>query len=225
MSRLELMREVHGLIDEAIRHLMTYGRGPDGEQVQATCRDKCPSCCYEPVYAERTEAALIAQRMLSMPAEQRARVVQRARAWLEQFRASKLLKEESPDVIAYRRLRLACPLLEDGRCVVYEDRPWGCRAHIALGPLERCEDSSKRRQQVWVANNDFHASAMMKLAGGLQEGGKAELLMEHLGLLLAEALTGERVESEARRLIPIAFEDDQVPMERTEDGGAAAEQQ
>lgn len=223
--RLEVVRETHALVDEALRHLLTYGRGPDGQQVTPTCRDKCPSCCYEPVYAERSEAALIAHRLLTFDPERRAAVVQRVRDWLEQFRSSELLREESPDVIPYRRMRLACPLLEDGRCSVYAERPIGCRTHLALGPLERCEDTAKRRDQEWVANNDFMTTAIMKMAGGLQVDGKAELLMEHLGLHLAEALTGERVESEARRMLVVEFEDDVVDMAQTEDGGLSAEQQ
>ncbi len=222
MSRLDVVRDVHGTVDEAIRHLFTYGTGPDGEKAVATCRKGCPSCCYEPVYAERTEATLIAQRLLTLDPEVRARVLARVRDWLERFRSSPLRAEESPDVIPYRLMRLPCPLLEGGECLVYEDRPVACRTHIALGPVERCEDTAQRPDQVWLANNDYLASSMMKMAGGLQEDGVAHLLMEHLGLLLAEALVGERVESEARRMLEIKFEDDRVEGEETGDGGVAA---
>jgi Fe-S-cluster containining protein len=203
-------RASHQLVDEAIAYIFEHGTGPDGQKVTPTCGKNCPACCYEPVYAERTEAALIAARLLTMDPDVRQRVLQRARAWVQAFEPSALRMQEQPDVLEYRQLRLACPLLEDGECLVYEDRPNGCRAHVALGPRERCEDHSKRRDQMFMMNNEFMAGAMMKLAAGVAVDGHAELLMEHLGLLLAEALLGIKVKSETRTLLQLDFEDDSL---------------
>ncbi len=56
-----------------------------------------------------------------------------------------------------------------------------------------------------MANNDFMAGAVMRLAAG-KPGMTSVLLMEHLGLLLAEALLGTKVESEARTMLHLEFE-------------------
>jgi Fe-S-cluster containining protein len=205
---IDAARASHQLVDEAIAHLFEHGTGPDGQKVTPTCGKNCPACCYEPVYAERTEAALIAARLLTMDPDVRQRVLQRTREWATAFEPSALRMQEKPDVLEYRRLRLACPLLESGECLVYEDRPNGCRAHIALGSRDRCEDQSKRRDQMFMVNNDFMAGAIMKLAAGVAVNDQAELLMEHLGLLLAEALLGTKIESEARTLLRLQFDPD-----------------
>jgi len=222
MSRLDVVRQVHRTVDEAIRHLFEYGTGPDGEKVVASCGKRCAACCYEPALAERSEIALIAQRLLTLDPEARARVVQRTRDWLARFRDDAEAAREELDTFAYRKLRLACPLLEDGLCLVYKERPMACRAHVAIGPVERCDDDALRPDQVFMANYDFKAAALMKLAGGLSENGRAELLFDHIGVLLAEVLTGERFESAARTLMPIEFEDERVEGETTDEGGTAA---
>lgn len=194
------------MVDRAIAAIFEHGTTPDGRKVRPTCAKGCSACCYEPVYAERSEAQLLASAVLRLPADVRARVLVRAKAWATRFRASPLLKEERPAVMAYRALRLPCPLLEGGECLVYDDRPFGCRAHVAFGPREGCEDDAKRPDQVFMENNDFMAGAITALAAGLARDGRAELLMDHLGALLAEAMLGERVESEARRLLRLTFE-------------------
>jgi Fe-S-cluster containining protein len=222
VSRLDLVRQVHRSVDEAIRHLFEYGTGPDGEKVVPTCGKRCSACCYEPVLAERSEVTLIGQRLLTLDPEVRARVLQRVRDWLARFRDDPQAGLEELDTYAYRRLRLACPLLEDGLCLVYKERPTACRGHVALGPVERCDDDAQRPGQVFMANFDFKAAALMKLAGGLAEDGRAELLFDHLGVMLAEALLGVRFESAARTLMPIVFEDERVEGEATGEGGTAA---
>jgi hypothetical protein len=61
---------------------------------------------------------------------------------------------------------------------------------------------------MFMVNNDFMAGAIMKLAAGVAVNDQAELLMEHLGLLLAEALLGTKIESEARTLLRLQFDPD-----------------
>ena len=206
------------MVDRAVAAIFEHGTTPDGKKVRPTCAKGCPSCCYEPVYAERSEAFLLAVRVLGLPPEVQARVVARARAWAERLRASTLLKEEQPNVMDYRRLRLPCPLLEGGECLVYDDRPFGCRAHVALGPREACEDDAKRPDQMFMANNDFMAGAITSLAAALAKDGKAELLMEHLGAMLAEIMAGEHVESGARRLLRLTFEPEETSAESPKPG-------
>lgn len=208
----DAVRTTHAEVDRVIEVLLTEGVNPDGSKgVTLSCGKGCSACCYEPVFAEAREVALIAARLLAFDAEVRARVLARTRTWLATFRTSPLLKEENPHVLPYRQLKLACPLLEDGECLVYDDRPSECRLHMAIGPRELCEDDAKRLDQMFASNHDLTMGTIMKLATLVQKDRRAELLMEHLGLLLAEALLGERVESEKRTLLQLNFEEDLRP--------------
>lgn len=210
----DAVRTTHESVDQLIAVLLKDGVNPDGSVgVTLTCGKGCSACCYEPVFAERREVLLIAARLLAFDSEVRERVVRRTREWLAEFRKSPLLKEEDPHVLDYRQLKLACPLLERGECLVYDDRPSECRLHMAIGPRENCEDDAKRPDQTYVSNHDLTMGTVMKLASEVQEDNRAELLMEHLGLLLAEALTGEHVESEKRTLLQLNFEQDLRPAE------------
>lgn len=210
----DAVRTTHAEVDRVTGILLAEGVNPDGSKgVTLTCGKGCSACCYEPVFAEAREVALIAARLLSFDPEVRSRVLARTRAWLATFRASPLLGEENPHVLPYRQLRLACPLLEGGECLVYDDRPSECRLHMAIGPRELCEDDARRLEQTFVSNHDLTMGTVMKLATLVQKDRKAELLMEHLGLLLAEALLGERVESGKRTLLQLNFEEDLRPAE------------
>ena len=208
----DAVRTTHAEVDRVIDVLLKEGVNPDGSVgVTLTCGKGCSACCYEPVFAESREVLLIAARLLTFDSEMRVRVIARTREWLATFRESPLLGQEDPHVRDYRQLKLACPLLENGECLVYDDRPSECRLHMAIGPRELCEDDAKRPDQTYVSNHDLTMGTVMKLATLVQKDNKAELLMEHLGLLLAEALLGERVESEKRTLLKLDFEQDLRP--------------
>lgn len=210
----DAVRATHDEIDQFISLLLEKGARPDGTVgMELTCGKGCFSCCYEPVFAESREVALITSRLLTMEPEVQSRVIARTREWLATFRESPLIKDENPHVVPYRKLGLACPLLENGECLVYEDRPSECRLHMAIGPRELCDDDARRLEQTFISNHDLTMGSVMKLATLVQKDGRAELLMEHLGLLLAEALLGERVESEKRTLLQLNFEEDLRPAE------------
>jgi len=193
----------HEAIDGVITEMLTRGRGPDGLPPQITCGRGCAACCSEPVYVERQEVLLLARRLLDLPEATRQRVLARTRAWVAKFRASPLLTEKLPHVLAYRALRMPCPLLENQECLLYQDRPNACRMHMAIGPREKCEDDAQRLDQLFVSRHDLMIGGIYKLIEGAQPGETVELVMEHLGLLLAEALLGERVESGACEMLRI----------------------
>lgn len=203
----------HEAIDGVITAMLTRGRGPDGLPPQLTCGRGCAACCSEPVYVERQEVLLLAKRLLDLPEAVRQRVLDRTRAWLARFRASPLLAETQPHVLAYRALRLPCPLLENQECLLYRDRPNACRMHMAIGPREKCEDDAQRLDQLFISRHDLMMGGVMKLIEGAQPGETVELVMEHLGLQLAEALLGEHVESGACEMlrIEIAKEEPEAP--------------
>jgi len=196
--RLERMREAHAQTD---RDLALALKTPSAEKLTVTCGKGCSACCSEPVYAERREAELAAQAIGKMPYPQREATKARIREWLERIKeAPEILAQETPHVLVYRQLRLPCPLLQGALCSIYQDRPWGCRLHTAVGPRENCEDDSKRLSQLYAYVPDAltQKSSLVVLGG---DGG--ELEMEHFGLLLAELVLGERVESAGRTLYKV----------------------
>lgn len=171
------------------------------EGLVPSCSRGCSACCSEPVYAERREAEHAIEAIKTLPPEEQAAILERLKAWLEKIRGNPILKEEQPNVFEYRKLRLPCPLLnqKNGDCLVYANRPMGCRLHYAVGPRQNCEDDEKRRDQTYMYVQDPMLGPMMELL----DGKPGDILMEHFGLHLAELMLGEHVESESRTLFRI----------------------
>lgn len=200
--RLERIRDAHEKTD---RDLATVFAQPQNKSVALTCSKGCSACCSEPVYAERREAELAAHAIEAMPHTEREEAKARLRAWLERMKAApEILAQEQPHVMPYRKLGLSCPLLKDQLCSIYKDRPWGCRLHYAVGPRENCEDDAKRLTQSYAYVPDVLSQrSTLSLLGN----GDGSLEMEHFGLLLAEIVLGERVESASRSMIKVTFTD------------------
>lgn len=201
--RLERIREGHAQTDADLALLFS---NPSNRSIQITCTKGCAACCSEPVYAERREAELAVQALSRMSPERQLEVKERVRTWFERVKAApEILKEEQPHVLAYRKLGLPCPFLRDRECSIYADRPWGCRLHYAVGPRENCEDDGKRLSQTYAyVPNIVAQKSTLKLIE--KDGGAME--MEHFGLLLAEILFGERVESAGRTMFKVTFSED-----------------
>src|SRR5271157_1734511 len=105
------------------------------ETVHVPCKAGCDACCYDVAWVLPPEGEEIAERVRSMPARKRQGVVDRIRAWHEGMRAAGLDPDDiRPDLRAYHRARLACPLLdvETHRCMVYDVRPMACRGHYVV---------------------------------------------------------------------------------------------
>ena len=148
-----------------------------------TCARGCHACCYEPAYVEMQEIELALSKLSPAQLEE----VKIATAdWYEKAAAAGILDLSEPPVVMYRALRLACPLLKDGECMVYADRPLACRAHFAIGPRERCDVDAKRLTQRFVNPVGLVAQSMAAMVG-IQ--GKSE--MNHLGAVLAKLLLGK----------------------------------
>jgi Fe-S-cluster containining protein len=108
-----------------ILKLQVFGRAQQTiDELAATapklgCKDGCAYCCYQSVEVTIPEAILVAA-SLADPADPRRDTV------IDTARALKGLSEE-----ARRRTGKPCPLLVDGRCSVYDDRPLMCRGLFA----------------------------------------------------------------------------------------------
>lgn len=124
--------DYHTAIDKAIGQAMANTAAD-----QQPCCKRCtnPHCCSEPAYADAREV----DSMLDMlTPEQRSHVVNGTERWRSVFAVNRMMNDELPSAFPYRLLNLPCPFLKDGRCLVYERRPFGCREFFALGNPEDC---------------------------------------------------------------------------------------
>lgn len=124
-----------------------------------SCRAGCAACCRQIVPISVVEARAIARAVDALPDDRRratrARFAQAVKAMEaigildpggEPGRAR--LRSDSPDprrgwaevVSRYWSAQIACPLLVDERCSLYDERPLVCREYHVTSPPERCAD-------------------------------------------------------------------------------------
>lgn len=160
----------------------------------APCRAGCSACCMEPAYATSQEAQLIVERICEMPKADQERIVAGVEAAAKRLADWPGLADQLPNAFAYRKLRLMCPLLHEGLCTVYKDRPLGCRSHIARSNPEMCADDRLRpKQQFLLPPPELMGASMAPM---VTDGGVTE--MDHIILLLHRILFGTAPESGAR---------------------------
>jgi len=130
-------------VAEAIAFSVAQGKPP-------TCRAGCSACCrHQLVPISTTEARRIAAIVDVMPEPRRADVRARFEAADRRITAwdtstghgvglnhDKQTQDER--LGSYFNLGIACPLLEDDRCSIYEERPLVCREYLVASPPENC---------------------------------------------------------------------------------------
>jgi len=149
-----------------------------GRPVVATCTKGCFACCREPLHTSRREAELI---FASIPEPEKEAVRQRVSKWLDIVVPTGLAAEDLPSVHLWRPLMAWCPMLKDGLCTTYANRPIGCRSHMAAGPRVNCEDDELRYFQQYATMPMLTAYAVQQLAELEPEG----VQMTHLPAWLA----------------------------------------
>jgi Fe-S-cluster containining protein len=191
------IRSIHAAVEA---QAATIRRRAAVEGQPVVCRAGCAWCCAEPVYAVKAEAALAADRVRAMPAEAHNRVVAALHDGVARLAASPVFRMQEPHVVAYRKLRVVCPLLgPDNRCTIYDDRPMGCRMHMARKSADPfCADDEKRREQQFVWTGHLVAPSMAQLVAT----GAAEY--DHFVVLLANELFGAAWESGAHTRVEMA---------------------
>jgi Fe-S-cluster containining protein len=141
-----VVEDVYRTHAQAARHLPVVA-----ERLGRTiaCRRGCHDCCHELIAVTHAELHGIA-RWLEDPAraELRARVVERARAWVAAAgaRPAEAVRcQAAGDEAGYRAARrghalarLLCPANEGGDCAVYDVRPLVCRLPYVVDTAERC---------------------------------------------------------------------------------------
>lgn len=131
----------------------------EAEGRSVSCRAGCAACCRRQlVPISVVEARALTRAVEALPEPRRTAVRARFAAAVRAMEQTGLLDAGAPrgrmalrselrdpqaawgDIVArYFAAGIACPLLEDDRCSMYEDRPIVCREFLATSPAERCQ--------------------------------------------------------------------------------------
>lgn len=114
-----------------------------------SCAKGCGACCRQLIPLAHAEAREIAALVGGLPEPRRSEVTGRFEAALRRVEEAGLLPalegrdgrlfNEAVDLgLAYLRLGIACPFLEDEACSIYPERPIACREYLVSSPPERC---------------------------------------------------------------------------------------
>jgi hypothetical protein len=110
-----------------------YAPKPPPDAADIACRAGCSFCCRSPLIEVAVpEALTLAETIKAMPEPQRAATIARVRDADDRSRGLTMAQR--------LQARIACPLLQDDRCSVYDARPLSCRAAVSLDAAA-CERS------------------------------------------------------------------------------------
>ena len=118
--------------DVAVADLVRKGREA-GHSIP--CKRGCSNCCYDVAIVSHLEMRPIVERLQRMNSEELYTVARGVEDWFSRARAEGVETFSSePDIKAYFRAKLACPLLNQAtnECRVYDDRPVACRGHYVV---------------------------------------------------------------------------------------------
>lgn len=115
--------------------------------LRISCTKGCGACCRQLVPISPTEARALAALVASLPPERAAAVRQRFAAALERMESAGLPPRGHPDTdkpafrefgLAWFRLGIPCPFLEDESCSIHPERPLVCREYLVTSPPAAC---------------------------------------------------------------------------------------
>lgn len=166
---IHALRKLHGQIDDLA--LKVQAR-PD---VHVDCQAGCTYCCHFRIEAFTQEVFLIARRLRQLPPERLQTLTERLR--LHADKAAGLLAKDH---------LMACPMLEEGRCSVYEDRPSLCRKYHSLD-VEECKKPGVSAPE----DGEMVLKSLALISGAQQAYAKAKMPLQihELGQALYVALT------------------------------------
>lgn len=189
------MRETMQWFDSTLAGIIE-GQARKGEPINITCGKGCFACCDEPLKVLEAEVDLI---LADLTADEKEALKVRVAAWLYQaVKVHKLSSTTANDMITangqkinafqYRAMKLTCPLLKDGLCSVYANRPLSCRMHMAIGPRVNCEDLALRPSQTFITIKELDEATTHNLINAHVEAGYERIGVSHLGFFLAMKL-------------------------------------
>jgi Fe-S-cluster containining protein len=170
----------------------------DGQTIP--CCKGCSACCYYLTPLSIPEAFRLSDELLSMPADT-GRVVLESYLGSAQKILDNMLADfdegsgdhqnnipDSHQVSRlsswYAGLKLACPFLSDGLCMIFENRPTACRENIVTESAEICEVQGQDGTQAFKIPVSI-AEALAQLAAELEQS-SVEAVMLPLALPWAE---------------------------------------
>ncbi len=115
--------EIRGRVDAEFR------RNSRLHKRRMKCCVGCTDCCHQLFSISEFEAAGVSRAVANLEARQRKESAVRAELYIAK-RETILQRHgyvEGAGNLPKPHLRLACPLLENGRCLIYEERPLLCR--------------------------------------------------------------------------------------------------
>jgi Fe-S-cluster containining protein len=190
---IQPMRDMMRWFDETLTRILQHQK-QRGQSIQFTCSKGCFACCDEPLKVLEGEVDLI---LADMTPEEKEAIKPRVQAWVNAATASKLqpttemgkhdltVNGKVINAFQYRALKLTCPLLKDGVCSVYANRPLGCRMHLAVGPRIKCEDLAQRPEQRFMTSPELDEAVIKNLISAHVLAGYTEIGVSHLGYFLA----------------------------------------
>ena len=148
-TRLEPLLPVFQRVADSLIGLAVDRAGAEGRVV--SCRKGCGACCRQLVPISEVEARRIGRLVEELPEPRRQEVRARFARARERLAEAGLLAElESregfvqdeitPFGLAYFRLGIPCPFLEEESCSVHADRPIICREYLVTSPALNCSD-------------------------------------------------------------------------------------
>ena len=112
----ELVQHAHALTDSLAKEV--HEIGPVAER--PVCCEGCAACCYLHVVATPVEVLAIAKVMVKSMSPA---AINDVRDRLDDH----IEATEGLDASQRQKIRIACPLLEAGKCMIYSHRPISCR--------------------------------------------------------------------------------------------------
>ncbi len=148
-----LVPQAHALTDAMMKASVDF---VEQRGFPVSCRVGCAACCRHLVAVTPLEAFILADAVNALSPDIQEGVKARAAAVIERLEASGLagkirsglVGEEGKAVVkAYFKEQLACPLLVDEVCSVYEARPTGCRQLGVVSDPSHCEEPGSTQVQ------------------------------------------------------------------------------
>lgn len=99
---------------------------------EVRCGSGCDDCCHAVFDLTPAEALALALAFRRLPRNARREILRRAEkaeALFDQVARQALEQAPEERLITFSRARVACPLLEKGRCLLYAARPLTCRLY------------------------------------------------------------------------------------------------
>jgi Fe-S-cluster containining protein len=126
--------------------------------LKVSCKTGCTACCHQLVPVSLIEAKALVTALARLPQKQHKEVKNRFAHVLSTLEKNGLIhpKHDQPrtslvspgdgseserwDALSrrYLELNMACPFLIEGRCSVYEERPFACREYAVTSSPEHC---------------------------------------------------------------------------------------